>query len=317
MFLFILLGRLAVSGCGCQDVPNKVQWGFLSHQLINYKAVFALPPPLFYYYKSEAAFIANQATAADKRRSILPDEAAKHFLDLEFYTPYLVKDSYHYTWDSIPKKVSKDSMNSHGILPWNYIKLMHGLIEAFKNQDHYRILKISADIGHYVADACVPLHTTENYNGQKTGQIGLHGLWETRIPHIYFDSFSFIPSNAMYWPSFKDSIFKIILESHFLVDTILKADQYLISKYHGQRPTELIWKNGTWKLEITQNYGKEFNQLLGNMVYQRLSRAVYAVSSSWYTAWILAGMPILDSPLTKYKKEENSMPLEQDHCEGH
>ncbi|MBL0103970.1 MAG: hypothetical protein IPP51_09590 [Bacteroidetes bacterium] len=46
------------------------------------------------------------------------------------------------------------------------------------------ILYYSANIGHYVADAHVPLHCTENYNGQMTGQSGIHGFWESRLPGI-------------------------------------------------------------------------------------------------------------------------------------
>jgi hypothetical protein len=42
-------------------------------------------------------------------------------------------------------------------------------------------------LGHYIGDAHVPLHTTSNYNGQKTNQHGIHGLWESRIPEQLFD----------------------------------------------------------------------------------------------------------------------------------
>lgn len=51
--------------------------------------------------------------------------------------------------------------------------------------------KASADIGHYIADANVPLHTSENYNGQLTGQEGFHGFWETRLPELFIGSYSF------------------------------------------------------------------------------------------------------------------------------
>ena len=33
-----------------------------------------------------------------------------------------------------------------------------------------KILKYSAELGHYIGDAHVPLHTTENYNGQLTNR---------------------------------------------------------------------------------------------------------------------------------------------------
>src|SRR5690625_6385588 len=53
----------------------------------------------------------------------------------------------------------------------------------YKNEE--RIIRLCADIGNYVADAHVPLHTTVNYNGQLTGQTGLHAFWESRIPELF------------------------------------------------------------------------------------------------------------------------------------
>jgi hypothetical protein len=65
----------------------------------------------------------------------------------------------------------------HGIVPWHILKVKYWLTQAMKDHDYKQILKLSADIGHYIADAHVPLHTTENYSGQLTNQHGIHGLW--------------------------------------------------------------------------------------------------------------------------------------------
>ena len=47
------------------------------------------------------------------------------------------------------------------------------------------VLRTAADLGHYLADAHVPLHTTGNYNGQRTNQTGIHALWETHnVEHL-------------------------------------------------------------------------------------------------------------------------------------
>ena len=48
------------------------------------------------------------------------------------------------------------------------------------------VLRTAADLGHYLADAHVPLHTTGNYNGQRTNQTGIHALWETHnVEHLW------------------------------------------------------------------------------------------------------------------------------------
>ena len=43
---------------------------------------------------------------------------------------------------------------------------------------------LRADLGHYLADAHVPLHTG-NYSSQRTNQTGIHALWETHnVEHL-------------------------------------------------------------------------------------------------------------------------------------
>ena len=49
------------------------------------------------------------------------------------------------------------------------------------------VVKYAADLGHSVADACVPLHTTYNYNSQYTNQDGIHSLLESKIPELVND----------------------------------------------------------------------------------------------------------------------------------
>ena len=65
------------------------------------------------------------------------------------------------------------------------------LQKAFEAKNVDLILKYSADIGHYIGDAHVPLHTTENYNGQMTGQKGIHGLWESRLVEINAEDYDY------------------------------------------------------------------------------------------------------------------------------
>ena len=83
--------------------------------------------------------------------------------------------------------IAKEAFTEHGILPYNLQTFYIRLIGAFKRKDVKRILSLSADIGHYIGDAHVPLHTTENYNGQLTDQIGIHAFWESRIPELFAD----------------------------------------------------------------------------------------------------------------------------------
>lgn len=138
-------------------------------------AVFILPGELIRFYKSNVQFLTEHAVDADKRRYSDTAEAPKHFIDADRYgiNPF---DSIPQKWADAELKFSADLLKDNGIVPWQIERTYSSLVKAFKERDSLRILRLSADLGHYVADAHVPLHTTENYNGQLSGQTGIHGF---------------------------------------------------------------------------------------------------------------------------------------------
>ena len=154
-------------------------WGFFAHKKINYYAIFLLPPEMMLLYKPNAEFLKEHAIDPDKRRYALPAEAARHYIDLDHYGEYPFV-TLPRKWKDAVAKFSEDSLNAHGIVPWWIQTMMLRLTDAFREKNQAKILKLSAEIGHYIADAHVPLHTNSNYNGQMTDQKGIHGFWESR-----------------------------------------------------------------------------------------------------------------------------------------
>ena len=130
-------------------------------------------------YKPNAEFLKEHAIDPDKRRYALPAEAARHYIDLDHYGEYPFV-TLPRKWKDAVAKFSEDSLNAHGIVPWWIQTMMLRLTDAFREKNQAKILKLSAEIGHYIADAHVPLHTNSNYNGQMTDQKGIHGFWESR-----------------------------------------------------------------------------------------------------------------------------------------
>ena len=174
-------------------IPQKepaYSWGFFGHQKINRMAVFTLPSEMIGFYKKHIEYITEHAVDPDKRRYANADEAPRHYIDIDHYGPYAF-DSVPKYWKSAVKKYSEDTLIAYGIVPWHIEKMMYRLTEAFKEGNMDLILHYSADLGHYVADSHVPLHTTENYNGQMTNQKGIHGFWESRIPELKSDGYDY------------------------------------------------------------------------------------------------------------------------------
>jgi hypothetical protein len=142
-------------------------WGFFAHQRINRLAVFILPPEMIGFYKANIQYIMEASVNPDRRRFSVVDEAPRHYIDLDHYGDSALYKMPSY-WQEAVEKYSEDTLKAYGIVPWHIQRMYFSLRDAFLLRDAQRILKISAELGHYIADAHVPLHTTENYNGQLT-----------------------------------------------------------------------------------------------------------------------------------------------------
>ncbi|HAZ26009.1 MAG TPA: S1/P1 Nuclease, partial [Algoriphagus sp.] len=146
-------------------------------------AVYSLPPEMMVLYKPHIQFITEKAVNPDRRRYAVKGEAEKHYIDLDHYgdSALFILPIY---WNEAVEKFGEDSLRANGIGPWAAYFTFLNLTKAFSERNHSAILRISADLGHYIGDLHVPLHTTKNYNGQLTGQEGIHGFWESRIPEL-------------------------------------------------------------------------------------------------------------------------------------
>lgn len=99
-------------------------------------------------------------------------------------------------------------------------------MDRFRKKDINGILRTASDLGHYVGDAHVPLHTTSNYNGQLSNQLGLHAFWESRIPELFADKqYDYFVGKAEYIKDVPSFIWQTALESHTLVDSVLAIEK--------------------------------------------------------------------------------------------
>lgn len=268
-------------------------WGFFAHRRINRLAVFSLPPEMMVLYKSKIEFITLHATDPDKLRYVLKDEGAHHFIDIDHYGLYPYPDLPR-NWTDAVKKYSRDSLLAYGVVPWYDLQVFHRLTEAFKNKDQAVILKLSAYLGHYTADACVPLHANSNYNGQFTGQTGIHALWESNIPELLADStFDLWTGKAEYITDPGKYLWKLVLESAAEADTVLQVEKKLALNFPPDEMYSFIDRNGQTLRSYSPAFVSAYNKKLNGMVARRMRRAIHAVSSLWYTAWVNAGQPRL------------------------
>ena len=121
-----------------------------------------------------------------------------------------------------------DRFSEFGILPYNLVRMQNRLTDAFIEKNPQKILRLSAEMGHYIGDAHVPLHTTTNYNGQLTDQVGIHAFWESRLPELFADrKYDFFVGSAQYIDQPNAYFWDIVLASHQLVDDVLSIEKGL------------------------------------------------------------------------------------------
>jgi hypothetical protein len=264
-------------------------WGFFAHKEINKMAVFSLPQPLMGFYKEHIDFITQQAVNPDKRRYIVVGEAPKHYMDIEYYTDSIL--TVCPTQAQASKCYPEDSLQAHGILPWNLIRLSYRLTDAFKAKDVKLILKLSADMGHYIGDLHVPLHTTKNYNGQLTGQHGIHGLWESRLPELFSNNYSYYVGSATQIPSIHQAVWSALAASRACVDSVLKIELRLQQKFHADKIFSYEDRNGQNIRVYSFAFSEAYHKSLDDMVQRRMRAAIKMTGDMWYTCWVNAGKP--------------------------
>ena len=209
--------------------------------------------------------------------------------------------------DTFEQVYVTDLFSEHGILPYNLISYQQKLTQAFSDYNSDRILRLAADIGHYIGDAHVPLHTTVNYNGQLTDQIGIHAFWESRIPELFADDYyDYFVGKAELIEDIPTFYWHMVQESHSLVDSVLIIEKRLSKTFPADRQYCFEDRNFINISQACPEYAAAYDEAMEGMVEKRFRAAIRAIGSAWYTAWFNAGQPdlhALDGAITIQVKD--------------
>lgn len=267
-------------------------WGFYAHQLINRLAVFTLPPEMLPFYKYYIQVLTENAVNPDRRRYAVEGEAERHYIDIDVYG-----DSAHYKMPRQFKEAvalySEDTLRAYGIVPWHVYAMKHWLTRAMQQKDTEQILRLSADMGHYIADAHVPLHTTVNYNGQLTNQKGIHGFWESRLPELFATEYNFFTGRAQYEKDPQQRIWQAIIQAHEALDTVLVFEKQLSKRFGETKKYSYEERNGQTLRVYSREFSEAYHELLQGQVERQMRASVKMIGDFWYTCWIDAGQPDL------------------------
>lgn len=282
-------------------------WGFFAHRRINELAVYTLPQEMFGFYKKHIEFIKEHAVDPDKRRYGVIGEAERHFIDIDHFckgiphcNPFNLMPR---DWAEAKAEYSEDTLRAYGIVPWHIPVMKQRLTRAFLEKDVIRILRISTELGHYIGDAHVPLHTTENYNGQMTNQKGIHGFWESRLPELYEEDYDFFVGKADYISDPLRAAWEIVEGSHYGVDSVLTFERELNEEFPRDEKYSYEERGRVLTQVYSEEYSEEYHRRLNGQVERRMRASVIMIGSMWFSAWVDAGQPNLDTFETPDEEE--------------
>ena len=286
-------------------------WGFFAHQKINYYAVFLLPPEMMVLYKPNISFLSEHAIDPDKRRYAVKEEGARHFIDIDYYGKYPF-DSLPRKWKDAVAKYSEDTLQSQGIVPWHVQVMLGRLTVAFKEKNYSKIMKNSAELGHYIADSHVPLHANSNHNGQYTNQKGIHGFWESRVPELLAEKeWDFMIGKAVYIKDPGAYIWDRVLESAKASDSVLSFEKELSKQFSADKKYSFEERKGKVIRQYSTAFSLAFNKKLDGMIERRMRLSIQSTASFWYTAWVNAGQPDLKELANKKFSEADIKEFEE------
>lgn len=217
-------------------------------------------------------------------------------------------------WADAAAKYSADTLNKYGIVPWTIQYQYYRLVRAFKAHDTTAILNASAYLGHYVADAHVPLHLTMNYDGQFTDQIGIHGLWETRLPELFIKQYNLFAGRAYYIDNPLSEAFKICQVSFKSVDSVLRFERVINKNFPQEKKYSLVMRGKRKLNDYSVAYSHAYHKMLKGMVERQMRASIRSVGSFWYSAWVDAGQPDLNKLIAQPLSSEDRINLQHEEA---
>ena len=303
----------------CLGFLWALAWGSWGHEHINRAAVFALPAEIRPFFYNHLDFITEEAGIPDLRKYTINDKAefARHYINLESFGDQAL-DSLPRTMPEARKMYPDSLLQKNGILPWYMQEVMGKLTQAFRAKRKTEILFLAADLGHYIGDAHMPLHTALNHDGQLTGQRGIHALWESQLPELFGGQYNLCTGPAVYITDVTAACWDMMRSTHQLKDTLLITEQNLKASYP---PDQIYLKDSSGNIVKNKfnqpvhsfQYAKKYHELLHGMVERQLRRAITMTANFWYTAWVNAGRPDMRGLEAPSMTRRNAPFLEADY----
>jgi hypothetical protein len=273
------------------SLPAPVEaWSFSVHRFIADRAIVLLPPAIRPFFETYRTTFVEHAIDPDTYRTMgWQEEPPRHFLDMDAYGAFPFASLPH-DYNQAVAAHGADFVTKNGLLPWRTEEMYGRLREAFKQTTPYArddIELFSAVVAHYIGDAFQPFHAAVNYDGQLTGQQGIHARFETEMFDRYADKLRIAPDPIQPVANVRQFTFATLTDSFSFVEPILAADRVAVQG----------------KEEYDDGYFDAMLEKTRPILEKRISQAITGVASVITAAWTDAGKPALplEAPRTVRK----------------
>ena len=262
-------------------------WGFNGHKFIADRAIDMLPPEIRPFFQKYRTAIVEHAIDPDTYRTMgWKEEDPRHFLDMDSYGPFPFKDLPH-DYNAAVAARGEEFVKSQGLVPWRAQEMADKLKDAFTQLPtspyaRENVKLFSSVIAHYVGDSFQPFHAAKNYDGQLTGQSGIHSRFESELFDRFQDKLNVAPPPLTPVPNVREFVFATLSDSFTMVDPVLAADREAVQGRDF----------------YDDAYFAKLFEKTGPILEKRISAAISGVASVITQAWIDAGKPALpvDAP---------------------
>lgn len=259
-------------------------WGYTGHSKIAKEAISSVGDTIK-GFSEFSSFITAHSSDPDFRKFWVKTESPKHFIDLDNYEEFHIDGLIDTSYFALVSKHGEAFVVQQGILPWATINAFDSLRTSFRKRDFTKAMHWAADLSHYVGDGHMPLHVTRNYDGQETGNKGIHARYESEMVVAYADSISFKAEKVSYIENPKQYVFSYLSDSYTFCAKVFDADnesQALAGNAKSVDYLQQMWKRTS------------------GMTNNRFGKASTALASLIYTAWVDAGSPEIDTKTVPY-----------------
>lgn len=269
---------------------SALAWGLDGHRMISRAAVDGLKdmPAFFLDAVDRLAYLGPEPDRwRDDELSIM-DEAWKydHYIDLENVPAGALDAPDRYAFlEALDAAGVEEPASTVGLLPYRIQELYQRLATGFarwrltesepeRTWIEERIINDAGILGHYVADAANPHHTTIHFNGWAAATPNPEGYTTSDDFHWRFES-RFVDAHVAY----EDVRVALPTELEAVTDIRAAVLSYIMETHEGVVPLYELEKRYGFDPEAAAPETRAF-------VLQRMTAGATMLRTLWFSAWV-------------------------------